>query len=138
MRTDLTKQAILLLLLLMIVPLTGYAEGFTPQTYVAIDLEVRKITLNGMAESVALLRGGSSTPEQEIALALANQQQVDRTYRSRGTSAAAHAAYGSRYAKEIEEWLAENPDWQQQYDSLIQEFNFLSNQLNGLRGETHS
>ncbi len=126
-----TKQYAIMLCLIFLVPAIIQAQ--TLEDYVAADFAARQATLDGMAERVNLLRSDSYTPEKEMAMALANQEQVDKAYGRYGTSSAAHTVYGSHYAKEIEQWVAGNSDAQLRYISLEQEFESLSGQLEALR-----
>jgi hypothetical protein len=119
--------------LLSVMP-TGQAEGLDPYKYVAVEAEVRGLTLDGMAARVALLSSASSTPEQEATLDAANREEIARAYRDNGTTPSAHAAYGTRHAEEIAAWLSANPAWQQHLDDLASEFDSLLNQLDGLTG----
>lgn len=116
---------------LAIVP-ASFADELTPETYVAVEAEVRELTLEGMAQRVSLLSGGSN-PEFEALLDAANRQQVRQAFQDNDTTANAHAAYGTQNADEIAAWLDANPDWQAHLDSLAQEFESLSNQLDALR-----
>jgi hypothetical protein len=108
------------------------ADELVPQTYVAIEAEVRELTLAGVSERVALLSSGDSTPQSEALIAEKNRQAVTRAYRDNNTTAAAHAVYGTRHSAEIEAWLDAHPEWQAYLDSLVVELEELSAQLDAL------
>ena len=128
---SLTKFVFLSLLLTVS---TSQAASLNLQTFVAIDVEVREITLNGMDAYLQLLNSGQSTAEQIMADNKLNQVQVSQVYIDNNTTADAHAAYATRHAAQISEWLAANPEWQNHYDWLTEEFESLSTQLNAHHG----
>jgi hypothetical protein len=102
-------------------------------TYVYVDVSVRSLTLQGMRTRLALLQGDRSDPALEAAIDADTQRQVAEFYQRFGTSAAAHAAYGSREAVRIRDWIDAHPLWQQRYADLEADFRAVSAQLNGLR-----
>jgi hypothetical protein len=132
MKTKTPIKPFLLGALLMLFSGGVAAAELTPQSYVVIDLEVRLATLDGMAERVQLLSGGADVAQQEMTLDELNRKQVAAIFRKYGSSAAAHAAYGTRRNAEIREWLDADPDSQRQYQLLGQQFDALSDQLDAL------
>lgn len=124
-------QVIVAVSMLANVP-AALAGDLTPQTYVAVDAEVRELTLSGMAERLALLSSGNSTPQQEAIIDADNRRAISQAYRDNGTTAAAHAAYGTQHADEIAAFLAAHPEWQAHFDVLADEMESLSSQLTTL------
>lgn len=120
---------------LLIASVSAYAQSLSPQSFVQIDIAAREITLDGMNARVILLSSGSVTQEEELALDQANQQAVTDMYRTYGTTANAHTLYSTHNAQAITNWLEQNPEWQAHYDDIAAEFESLSAQLDGLRGE---
>lgn len=121
--------------ILLIASVSAHAQSLSPQSFVQIDIAVREITLDGMNERILLLSTGSATSKDELALDKAHQQAVADTYRTYGTTANAHTLYGTHNAQAIANWLEQNPEWQAHYDDIAAEFESLSAQLDGLRGE---
>lgn len=108
------------------------ADGLTPEQFVAADVEARELTLAGMQTQADLLVQGAD--EQSLLSAdVLSAQQVEALFASYDTSGAAHTAYGTQQRAAIEQWLAEQPDWQSRYQDLDRRFEDLSSILDALR-----
>ena len=109
-----------------------FAQNLTPETYVRVDVEARQLTIDGMHQQVDMLSGDVMI-DTINSVSESNRDKVNTMFNYYGTTASAHSAYGTRYGKEIEQWLAGHSDWEQTYDALDDEFSSLSQQLSTLR-----
>lgn len=109
------------------------AVELTPELYVRADLDARAATLDGMQEQIDLLSHNTATVEVQRQVD-ANRSHVAGVFGFYGTTAAAHAVYGSRYRQAIEAWLMAHPEWQQAYQDAAQKFEQLAGQLDHRRG----
>jgi hypothetical protein len=128
-------HTILKLLVVIIVctqNLTVFAQDMTPVDFLQADVDARQLTLEGMSQQITLLNSGASSDQIYLSVS-ANEANVEAVFASYGTSAAAHSAYGTKNSKVIETWMREHPEWQQTYDDLNAEFEWLSEQLSTLR-----
>ncbi len=112
--------------------IVAMAENLTPETFLQADVETRQLTLHGMSQQIQLLRMGAND-EQVNQLVSDNQANVEASFNSFGTTGPTHSAYGTKNREAIETWMANNPEWQQRYDTLDEEFSTLSQQLSTLR-----
>lgn len=111
----------------------AFAGGLTPETFIQADVEVREITLAGMQSQIELLAAGASAEALSDADE-SNRGAVEQAFLRYGTTGAAHAAYGTRFAQEISSWLEEHPDWLLRQGELTWLFEDLAVQLHQLRG----
>lgn len=112
---------------------SAHAAELTPRTYTEADVEVREVTMEGMRERFELLSAGA-TDDELFDAGSQNAALIEEIYSEYGTSGGAHAAYGSRERAAIDAWLAEQPDWQQHYQSLERDFEALRKSLETLQG----
>lgn len=107
------------------------------ERFVAVDLGVREITLDGMRQRLALLRTsgleGNDRTDADANLDTETQRRINAFYRASGTTAAAHAAFGTRHAESVRELLATHPEWRARHEALESEFQSLSAQLRATR-----
>ena len=124
---------VLLGLLLSALSAVALPQELTPATFVQADLETRAVTLEGLQAQLTALQQGADYTTQ-VQLADDNQGAVAVVFRKYGTTGAAHVAYGTYHRDAIEQWLADHPDREQQYAELAARLNFLSGQIDTLRG----
>lgn len=124
----------LLTLLTGLLLIAGIANAgpLTPETWVHIDLQARELTIEGMEARLRLLANGQAAQAQ--AEADQNARNIARLYEEHGTDPGAHAHYGSRNAKAIEDWLDAHPAYRSQYHALERRFESLSGQFQSYRG----
>lgn len=104
-----------------------------PGVFVYLDTTAREITLEGMERRLQALSSGEADKAALRAIDRRTREEIEALYRQWGVSPEKHAAYGTRHAEAIEEWLAEHPEWDRSYDDLERRFQSLSNQLNSAR-----
>lgn len=106
------------------------------ERYVAVDVTVRELTVEGMRTRLALLRDTADPAQRQHAdeqLDGETQQRIASFYAASGTSASRHAAFGSRFEPLIAQWLDEHPDWRSRTAAVDAEFQSLSSQFSAAR-----
>ena len=107
--------------------------GMTPERYVLLDLQVRELTLNGMARRLELLQSDASQLARRSADAT-TRAEVEDVYTDYGVTPGQHAAFGAQHAEAIRQWLHANPDMRTYYDDLERRLGRLSNRLSAHQG----
>jgi len=105
------------------------AEPLTPDDYILAELEVRRITIEGMEKRVILLENGANLERQMQSSEQTEQAVAAAFARYGGTNGASHAAYGSRHKEGIVQAFAEHPEWRQEFEALKGRFEALSEQM---------
>ncbi|AEG02519.1 hypothetical protein [Methylomonas methanica] len=121
-------------IIFMALLLSGIAwsvETLTPETYVRLNSQARKLTMDGMETRIGLLKNGASQEEQ-LAAAEQTNQAVESLFKSYGTTGSLHTAYGTYHQEQISAWLEANPVWNQTEVDLNQRFQALSSQIDVL------
>jgi hypothetical protein len=101
--------------------------------YVYVEVSVREATIDGMRQRLALLQSDTYTAEVDDELDTQVRLRVADAYALFGTTASAHAQYGTNQAAAIEEWLNANVQWRNKLTALQSQFSSLSNQLSAAR-----
>jgi len=103
------------------------AQALTPATYIEIELQIRQLTNDGMAQRLFLLRlQNEDSLEDQQTLDVETVSLVNNIFQSYGTSAGKHTAYGTQQTEAITEFLNSNPSINQQFESISAEFENLS------------
>lgn len=120
-------QNVALMLLLSIASVTSAYGGQlgSPQEFVYLDQQARLITLEGMKSRHDGLKASLSQNEL-MRIDEATREEIILLFAEHGVTPSQHAAFGSRHADEIEQWLESHPSWNVIYDDLQREFDSLS------------
>lgn len=127
-------KSLLFLLLLAVGPLAADASanpGF--ERFLTIEAELRAATNEGMRQRLALLGSPDYSEEADERLDARTRARVAAVYAAHGTTAAGHAAFGTRHADEIEAWVVQHPEWRSRQQALQSEFESLSSQFSAAR-----
>jgi hypothetical protein len=127
-------QLILLTLLISLTSLVAIGEELTPESYVLIDLETRRITVDGMQARLSILQQGAGLDEQ-LVLDDLTRHEITSVYSQYATTGAAHTHYGTEQALEIDALKKARPDLRAQYRHLERRFNNLTKQFQMLQGQ---
>ncbi len=105
--------------------------GISAADYVAMDLQARQLTLEGVRDRLALLQlnaGLDAQLEQDTEI----QQDIDVVYQQYNMTAASAIAWATKNNEVIKAWLANNPSQQAEYDRIARELDAVSTQIQAL------
>ena len=107
------------------------AEPLTAADYVALELEARRITLDGVKDRLILLQG-SADFESQLQHDSNTRQQVDSLYQIYGVTLPGALVWASHNRQAINDYLAERPDQQAEYERIADELDAVSKQIQTL------
>jgi hypothetical protein len=122
---------ILLTLLFSITSLVAVGEELTAESYVLIDLETRRITVDGMQARLSILQQGADLEEQ-LFLDEVTRHEIVSVFSRYGTTGAAHTHYGTEQLSEINAFIETRPALQAQYVDLERRFNNITREFQQL------
>ena len=93
------------------------AEEITAADYVAMDLQTRQMTLEGVKDRLVLLQSGSTLATQ-LESDAQTQQQVSEVYQAYGITSSKAIAWATQHSQAITQWLNAHPDQQAEYDRI--------------------
>ena len=99
--------------------------------YVAMDLQARQLTLEGVRDRLTLLQlnaGLDAQLDQDAEI----QQAIEAVYQQYNMTAATLFAWATQNKTAITAWLANHPDQQAEYDRIARELNAVSTQIQAL------
>ena len=131
-RTRLMSLFCLLILAIASAP-TGVAANPGVEQFVRVEADLRAATNEGMRRRLVLLDSPEYSAEADERLDAETRGRVAAVYAAHGTTAAAHSAFGTRYAAEIEAWVMQHPEWRSRQQALQSEFESLSSQFSAAR-----
>jgi len=112
--------------------MTLHAEEMTAERFVAMDLEARDVTLEGVKNRLFVLqqvRGDMPAQMREDNL---TQQEVNEVYARYGTTAAKAVAWSTQHAEWIQKWLSQHTEVQEEYERIAKELDKVSDQIQAL------
>jgi len=104
------------------------AQDMTAANYIAMDLQARQITLNGVRDRLTLLQSAASL-EKQLASDADTQQQVDVVYQRNGMTSSRAIAWATQHALNIAKQRAKSPEQQAEYDRIASELDTVSTQI---------
>lgn len=107
------------------------AQDINAADYVAMDLQARQITLQGVRDRLTLLELGADLPTQ-LEQDSETQQAVEAVYTLSGTSSGQAIAWATHNPQAIADWLADHPEQQAEYDRIARELDEASTQIQAL------
>ena len=110
------------------------ADDLDAQSYIAIDLQARQLTLDGVHARLNLLRQQADMDSQ-LAQDHETRQMIEAIYAAYGTSVSQAVAWAGRNREAIGDWLSDHPEQQAEYDRLARELDSLSLQLQALTNQ---
>ncbi|MCV2886370.1 hypothetical protein OE749_16870 [Aestuariibacter sp. AA17] len=120
----------LFLLLVWVVPVS-HAASITPNTWLAIDSQVKQLTVEGMQRRYVLLTDSASMGEQAIDDAN-TQALISQVYLEHGITAAEHVLYYKKNKLAIEQVLAADDALREarahtesQFNQLLEQFSHI-------------
>ena len=96
------------------------AADLTPEQYIEIEIRVRTATLEQLKEKVS----GEESDTDYV-------DWVRSVYKLYDVTSGEHLRYGNKHQKQIDTWLSENQDKQDELDQLATEFSELIAQAEG-------
>lgn len=105
--------------------------GISAADYVAMDLQARQLTLDGVRDRLSLLQldaGLDAQLDQDAEI----QQDIDAVYQQHNMTSSSAIAWATKNNKAITDWLANNPDHQAEYDRIARELDAVSQQIQAL------
>ncbi|MBX2809166.1 MAG: hypothetical protein KTR20_11095 [Cellvibrionaceae bacterium] len=105
--------------------------GIGVADYVAMDLQARQLTLDGVRDRVTLLKldaGLDAQLDQDAEI----QQDIESVYQQHNMTAASSLAWATKNKQAITDWLANNPDQQAEYERIARELDAVSTQIQAL------
>lgn len=124
----------LMILLLVWTPALSQVDDMTPYTYIVIELDVRKVTMDGIEARIGLMQSSAFTRRQDRILDEATRREIHEVYAAYGTTATKHTMYATRNARAISDWIEAHPEWQERYNDTNEQFNHLLATLEALQG----
>jgi len=122
---------LLLLLALVSCGATAMAQAMSPTIYVNIELKIRQLTNDGMAQRLFLLRlQDEDSLQHQNDLDFETRTLINAVYRGHGVTAGIHTAFGSQHAQSIASYLNENPEKAERFNIIQSEFELYSSQIN--------
>ncbi|ODS24342.1 hypothetical protein AB835_04035 [Candidatus Endobugula sertula] len=106
-------------------------ETLTAADYVAMELEARQITLDGVRDRLALLQANAGLDTQ-LAGDSDTQQQVDDVFQQYGMTLSSALAWATQHRQAIDDYLAQHPAQQAEYDRIARELETVSTQIQAL------
>lgn len=110
------------------------AQEMTAADYIAMDLQARQITLDGVRDRLALLQLGAGLDTQ-LESDADTQQQVDAIYQHYGLTSSSAIAWATQHTTVIADGLTDNPDQQAEYDRIARELDTLSDHIQSLTNQ---
>lgn len=104
------------------------AEDMNAERFIDLDIQARKVTLEGVRDRLTLLVLGADMALQ-IEHDKQTQQAVNSVYLTSGTSVAQAVRWAGRNKTAIVEWLAEHPELQTEYDQISRALEQISTQI---------
>lgn len=124
--SNLAYRFVLLLVLSVSIVMPAHAGSLgSHEEFVYLDQQARLITLEGMKARHDGLNASLNQSEL-MKIDEATREEIIALFAEYGVTPSQHAAYGSRHAEEIEQWLENHPSWNVIYDDLQREFDSLS------------
>lgn len=103
-------------------------EEMNAERFIDLDIQARKVTLDGVRDRLTLLELGADMALQ-IEQDNQTQQAVNSVYLTSGTSVAQAVTWAGRNKTAIVEWLAEHPELQTEYDQISRALDQVSTQI---------
>ena len=119
---------------LLFTSLHTMAQDITVADYVAMDLQARQLTLNGVRDRLSLLQldaGLDAQLDQDAEI----QQEIETVYEQHNMTASSAIAWATKNNQAIADWLANNPDHQAEYDRIARELDAVSIQIQALANQ---
>ncbi len=110
------------------------AQEIAAEDYVAMDLQARQLTLNGVRDRLSLLQlnaGLDTQLDQDADI----QQGVETVYQQYGMTASSAIAWATQHSQAITDWLANNPGQQAEYERIARELEAVSTQIQALANQ---
>ena len=104
------------------------AQEMTAENYIALDLEARQVTLEGVWERLVLLQLGADLSLQ-LQHDAQTQQKVEAIYAEAGTTLAKTVVWATHNTQAINRWLARHPDVESEYARINRELDEASAQI---------
>lgn len=126
--------ATLLCVSLFSISLKINAQDITVADYVAIDLQARQLTLEGVRDRLSLLQlnaGLDAQLDQDAEI----QQEIEAVYQQHNMTSSSAIAWATQHSQAIADWLANNPDQQAEYDRISRELDAVSQQIQALANQ---
>jgi hypothetical protein len=117
---------------LLSVAVNAFADLTTAQ-WVDIDLDTRALTVDGMAQRLALLTRGANQQEQMDADSI-TQAKVGEVYARHNTTPEGHLRWAAAHRAEIDTWMEAHPEKSAQLLEVQLQFEQLSEQLQSATG----
>jgi hypothetical protein len=127
-------QLTLLSLLFSIISLVAIGEELTVESYVLIDLETRRTTVDGMQARLSILQQGADLDEQ-LFLDNVTRHEIESVFGRYDTTGTEYTRYGKERESEIDALIESRPDLQMRYRNLERRFNDLIRQFQQLQGQ---
>ena len=106
-------------------------SGISAADYVAMDLQARQLTLEGVRNRLTLLQlkaGLDAQLDQDAEI----QQDIKAIYQQHNMTSANSLAWATKNKQAITDWLANNPEQQAEYDRIARELDAVSVQIQAL------
>lgn len=107
-------------LALLLASSVALASDLTPEQYIEVEIKVRTATLEQLKEKVSGEESGTDYIDW-----------VRSIYQLYGVTSGNHLRYGNKHQKQIDKWLSDNQEKQDELDQLQKEFNQLIAQAEG-------
>ncbi len=106
-------------------------ESLNPATFVQLDLEAKRITLEGVKERLYLLQLNADLNTQ-LQQSVETQNKVQQLYLEQNLTLAKTLAWARGHQSEISSWIASHPEIEHEYSSLSQQLEATSAQIQSL------
>lgn len=121
---------------LIIVGLTTWAlANLTPQSYWALEVEIRTLTIEGMQKRVECLSQEACSLDQQMELSSQYQEKINQVFKNYGTTPSKELVYENRNREAVEKYFNENEEVLEKIEELKEKFENYSNQLSALMEE---
>lgn len=106
----------------------AWAQNVGPEVYYRCEVAARRATLVGVQERVVLL-GRNAGASQLSSASERSRTRVAAAYQACGSDSATLAAYAARAGDQLQDWLNDHPEVEQQLSDLSLKLRQLSAQL---------
>jgi len=125
------KMKVLSLLACALFSSVSLAQEMNEKNYVAMDLQARQATLEGVRDRLTLLELSADLSTQ-FEQDSQTQQAVEAIYTDSGMTSAQAITWATRNQQAIARWLADHPELQTEYDRIARELDEVSTQIQAL------
>ena len=133
MNTRLIKQTVkaATLTTVLVASLHTTAQDITAADYIAMDLQARQLTVDGVRDRLSLLQLEAGL-DLQLNHDAETQKKIEAIYLQHNMTSSSAIAWATKHSKKIADWLENNPDKQAEYDRIARELDTLSTQIQAL------